>query len=70
MTKWEYKLVDVGKTQGAETLDFVSLKESLLNEYGKEGWELINIIGKDPAFFEYVPPAGKVVLVFKRKIEE
>jgi hypothetical protein len=62
MKKFEYKTVYVGE-KGQATSDFIlnGIDETKLNEFGKEGWELINIIKGDSDY---------LTALFKRELKD
>tara|TARA_B110000977_G_C10880641_1_gene417352 strand:+ start:575 stop:757 length:183 start_codon:yes stop_codon:yes gene_type:complete len=59
MKKFEYQTVYVGeKGQPTATGYFIDFK---LNQYGKEGWELVNIIRDD---------SNELTAVYKRELKD
>ena len=54
--KWEYRVQTIGNVFGTKDENI----EALLNEWGEEGWEAINV---------YTPSqSGKVTMVAKRPL--
>jgi len=55
-TQWEYRVKTIGRLWGTKDEQI----EALLNEWGEEGWEAINV---------YTPEgSGKVTVVAKRPL--
>ncbi|HEY6349668.1 MAG TPA: DUF4177 domain-containing protein [Candidatus Angelobacter sp.] len=63
MQNWEYTTRDMSKNPGGSHV------QEFLNEMGKEGWELIQIMSGDQTE-EWANVRGAVVAIFKRPIEE
>ncbi len=56
LPKWEYRVQTIGSIFGTKDEDI----EDILNEWGEEGWEAINV---------YTPAgSGKVTIVAKRPL--
>jgi len=57
MTKWEYRVLSVGTFwTGVKDDDL----EALLNEWGEEGWEVVN--------FRTIESSNKATLIAKRPL--
>ena len=55
-TQWEYRVLTIGRMWGTKDEQI----QALLNEWGEEGWEAINV---------YTPEgSGKVTMVAKRPL--
>ncbi len=70
MDKFEYKILDVSRTQIKKEGFQLELMEKL-NELGAKGWELITIEGmtEGSALFR-ISETTDVLFVFKRKVSE
>jgi hypothetical protein len=68
MDKFEYKILDVNRTQIKQNGFQVELMGNL-NKLGAEGWELITIEGmNEGSVFFRVSETVDILFVFKRKI--
>lgn len=58
VTQWEYRVDTIGSMWGTKDEQI----EAVLNEWGEEGWEAVNV---------YTPSgSGKVTIVAKRPLAE
>ncbi|NLK97691.1 DUF4177 domain-containing protein [Defluviitalea saccharophila] len=63
--KWEYKVVGIHSVQG---LGDPSNLQDELNNYGKEGWELIGVMKKPHEGIGWNPQPDEGSVVFKRAV--
>ena len=63
--KWEYKVVGINSI---ETLGDPEALQRELNNYGKEGWELVGELKKPHEGVGWIPKLSEDSVIFKRQL--
>lgn len=66
--KFEYKIINVSR-EHLKKENFQSEFLAKINDYGQEGWELVNMEGLNTAsFFTRFSETTEIIFIFKRNI--